>query len=255
MDDRPPNTLKIMENQTTFDLNLAIQRWRENLARSSALRSENLNELESHLRDSIDRLRTRELSDEEIFLIATRRVGNPQKLEQEFGKVNGAAVWFDRCLWVLVAVQLWAFISSASSLLLGITFPILSELNDILPGFGLHKIGNDWLQTMPVVMFSPLVTAIAAVLFWRFFIWPKRIGSALLQKLLRQPGSLALMLFLACVAVQIAAGWALETWYYPAVHYPAGLHMRLLMFRLPVLALWAGLTYVIARKRLRSSLA
>src|SRR5689334_4860409 len=122
-----------MNAETEFDLNTAIQRWREDLACSAALRAENLNELESHLRDSIDTLLTRELSDEEVFLIATRRIGGAQNLEQEFSKVNGAAVWFDRCLWVVVAVQLWAFISSASSLLLGITYPILRQLNDILP--------------------------------------------------------------------------------------------------------------------------
>ena len=58
MDDRSRNTQKIMENQTAFDLNQAIQRWRENLANSPAFRSENLNELESHLRDSISTLET-----------------------------------------------------------------------------------------------------------------------------------------------------------------------------------------------------
>ena len=114
MDDGSRNTFKIMEDQTAFDLNLAVQRWREELARSSAFRTENLNELESHLRDSFDRLRTRELSDEEVFLIATRRLGNAQKLEREFGKMNNAAVGFDRFLWIFVAILLWFLVSSTS---------------------------------------------------------------------------------------------------------------------------------------------
>jgi hypothetical protein len=41
-----------MENQTSFDLNAAIQRWRRELAKSSSFRADDLEELESHLRDS-----------------------------------------------------------------------------------------------------------------------------------------------------------------------------------------------------------
>jgi hypothetical protein len=259
MDDRPRHTLKIMETQTAFDLNLAIRRWREDLAGSSAFRSENLNELESHLRDSIDRLRARELSDEEAFLIATRRVGNTQRLEQEFGKVNSAAVWFDRCLWILVAAQLWSFLSSMSSFLLSAALPLCIDLNEILPGFGLAKIQHDSLQYGLAIIMSPIPTVILAALLWRFFIWPKRKGAALVQKLLRQPANLALTLFLLCSTMHIAAAWALQAWYYPASYsnvwirgIPWGL---ILLWQLPMLGLWAGLTYFVARKRVRSSMA
>jgi hypothetical protein len=238
-----------MEHQTSFDLNLAIQRWRDDLARSAALRTENMNELESHLRDSIDSLLARELSDEEVFLIATRRIGGTQKLEQEFGKVNAAGVWFDRCLWVLVAVQLWYLLTSSSTLLMSVASLLCNSWNDILPVFGLHKIGEDWVQTALAIIFSPLLVALGAVLVWRYFIWPKRRGSAWLQNLLRQPGKFALTLFLLCVTMQIAAILAFHAWYVratiPSVQY----------LRVPSFALWAGLTYFITRKRLRSSLA
>src|SRR5690349_14090776 len=50
---RPRNLDEIMENPTSFDLNRAVQQWRETLAQSPAFRGENLNELESHLSDSI----------------------------------------------------------------------------------------------------------------------------------------------------------------------------------------------------------
>jgi hypothetical protein len=245
-----------MENQTAFDLNLAIRRWREDLAHSSAFRNENLNELESHLRDSVDRLRTRELSDEEVFLIATRRVGNTQRLEQEFGKVNSAGVWFDRFLWVLVAVQIWSLIGSTSSLLIAFMSPLCAWLNEFLPGFGLPKIGEDWIQTGTALVFSRIATAIAAALVWRYCIWPKRRGSALLKRLLRQPGILALGLFVMCIVFNFGAAWAMQTWYWPSIYHSAypGL-FRLFVFSLPSVVLWAGLTYFIARKRLRSSVA
>ena len=248
----------LMKTQSSFDLNLAIQGWREDLARSTAFRSENLNELESHLRDSIDRLRTPQLSDEEAFLIATRRVGNTQRLEQEFGKVNGAAVWFDRCLWVLLAFQLWNIISSTSSFLFSLIVPVVAWLNEILPGFGLPKIEINWEQQTGLALgFSPLVLAVVAVFVWRYVIWPKRRGAAILQMLLRRPGALAAGLFCVSIVGYVGAAWALQTWYYHAQHYvyPPVLQWRFFLLRLPVLLMWAGLTYFFARKRLRSNLA
>jgi hypothetical protein len=105
-----------METSTSFDLNLAIQRWRENLGQSPAFRSENLNELESHLRDSIATLQTRGLSAEESFTVAAKRIGRGQPLETEFAKVNAHAVWLDRILWMLIGVQVWAFVSSMTAI-------------------------------------------------------------------------------------------------------------------------------------------
>ena len=100
-----------MENPTSFDLNRAIQQWRENLGQSPAFRSENLNELETHLCDSIATLRTRGLSAEEAFTIATRRIGKGGSLETEFGKVNQRAVWLDRVLWMLIGIQIWGLVA------------------------------------------------------------------------------------------------------------------------------------------------
>lgn len=93
-----------METTTSFDLNQAIQHWRENLAQSPAFRSENLDELEAHLRDSIATLQTQGLSAEEGFLIAVGRLGRTETLADEFGKMNAAAVWRDRALWMLAGM-------------------------------------------------------------------------------------------------------------------------------------------------------
>lgn len=91
---------------TPFDLNRAVQQWRENLGDSPALRRENLDELETHLRDSIANLNNRGLAEDEAFLIATRRLGGETVLGREFGKVNSQAVWLNRVLWMLVGIQL-----------------------------------------------------------------------------------------------------------------------------------------------------
>jgi len=153
-----------METKCSFDLNLAIRRWREDLARSSAFRSENLNELESHLRDSIDRLRARELSDEEAFLIATRRVGQTRQLESEFGKLNRGAIWLERAMWMLIGIQVWPFFDRLMSGIAGCVFAL---------GWGTVRhspsaVGDAW-----PVFFSTLIQLLALVvavwLTWKTF--------------------------------------------------------------------------------------
>jgi len=95
-----------------FDLNQAIQQWRESLNQSPAFRRENLDELESHLRDSIANLGQRGLAADEAFLIATRRVGSGTALGAEFGKINAHEIWLNRALWMLIGTQVFAFMRS-----------------------------------------------------------------------------------------------------------------------------------------------
>jgi hypothetical protein len=89
-----------MENQTSFDLNGAIQRWRGELSKSASFRADDLEELESHLRDSESSLRAQGLTAEEAFLIAVRRTGSGDVLAAEFATINGSSVWLDRLLWM-----------------------------------------------------------------------------------------------------------------------------------------------------------
>lgn len=116
-----------METTTAFDLNQAIQQWRENLRRLPAFRCGNLDELESHLRDSIATLQATGLSPEEALLIAARRLGSDNALAIEFGKFNTRIVWFSRVLWALIGIQLWYFAGVfASTLASGAVFSGLS---------------------------------------------------------------------------------------------------------------------------------
>jgi hypothetical protein len=113
-----------MEKTTPFDLNHAIKRWRETLAQSPAFRSENLDELETHLRDSVVDLQSRGLSPGEAFVIATKRVGNNEALEREFGRVNGKSVWLDRVLWMLIGIQVWGLASGLMASIARTTFAL-----------------------------------------------------------------------------------------------------------------------------------
>jgi hypothetical protein len=75
-----------MENRTPFNLNEAIRRWQQDLAASPALSADNVEELASHLRASVQSLQADGLSEEESFLAATQRLGEHGALEREFGK-------------------------------------------------------------------------------------------------------------------------------------------------------------------------
>jgi hypothetical protein len=132
-----------MENTTQsnlINLDLMVQRWRENLAASPAFRGGDLDELESHLRDAVADLHGRGLSVEEAFLVATRRMGGGGSLEAEFAKGNRPAVWLDRVLWMLIGVQAWGFVVG-----------ILSVSTRGLLFLGLSGSGYDYAAHGPVV--------------------------------------------------------------------------------------------------------
>jgi len=74
-------------------LNTALADWREKLRQSPHFRAENLDELESHLRDSVSVLQTKGLTADEAFMIGTRRIGAPGALEGQFAAENGGRGW------------------------------------------------------------------------------------------------------------------------------------------------------------------
>jgi hypothetical protein len=95
-----------MENQTRFDLNAAIENWRQELAAQAGLTAEVRRELETHLRDAIAGFQQRGLNDEESFWLARRRVGQPEQLAEEFAKADPVQAWRERVFWMWLAVFL-----------------------------------------------------------------------------------------------------------------------------------------------------
>jgi hypothetical protein len=87
-----------LENQTRFELNAAIENWRQELAAQPNLASDDRRELEIHLRDAINEFKQRGLNDEEAFWLARRRIGQPQQLGEEFVKADPAKIWRERTL-------------------------------------------------------------------------------------------------------------------------------------------------------------
>jgi hypothetical protein len=190
-----------MEDTAGFGLNRAIADWRHQLGQSPAYRADDLEEMESHLRDAVEQLRTAGLTDEEAFLVATRRVGPPQVLEAEFAKINGRSVWLDRLLWMLVGVQAWLLTGALANTVSWLTgWFVFTYFNG--SGWLPRKLDGSILS-IPMLLVSVInLLAIAAfcVLCWRY---ARRIGPRL-PELLRQPGWLVRRLVVLCMAILLA---------------------------------------------------
>lgn len=93
-----------MENSARFDLETAIQDWRESLVSFPAFTRENRDELESHLRDSLSTLQSKGLSPTEAFWIARARLGTLEDLSAEYAKCHPEQLWVHRALWMIVGL-------------------------------------------------------------------------------------------------------------------------------------------------------
>jgi len=244
-----------MENTAPFDLNRATQHWRENLAQSPTFQSENLNELESHLRDSVAALQLRGLSAEEAFLIATRRIGKGSSLESEFGKVNGTAVWLDRFFWILIGYQVWTFIAGAIALVTGNALVL-----------GLHGVGYDFKSHGHAILVVVLFTLVhlagfagsLALCWWLFQRKGQRFGRWLNRLLYRRATWILafVTLYLLSLSVPVMSGGTVsllltafgrET--LGEIALPESYSSIIMHLTTPVV--FIGLTLFLARKRLR----
>jgi hypothetical protein len=140
--------VQIMENQARFDLNAAIENWRNELAAQPNLASDDRRELETHLCDAIAGFQQRGLNDEESFWLARRRVGQPQQIGEEFVKADPAKVWRERLFWMVLVLFLIDTLS---------TIPrFIGAL--IVPAGPAENLSAEILVAL--LYFSPLITAV-----------------------------------------------------------------------------------------------
>ena len=119
------------------DLEEKLKEWRNFYASTGSMRKEDLDELEDHLREEIKELMSKDLSEDEAFIIAVKRLGKLQSLSKEFTKVNTHNLWKTlitepedadeknetiRNLWLAVGFAFIAALLSEIPKLFGITF-------------------------------------------------------------------------------------------------------------------------------------
>lgn len=94
-----------------FDLSKEISNWRTNLSQKQTCVSSDLDELESHLKDEIDQLEKKDLSQQEAFMVATHRLGDTDALAGEFAKVNKSLLLRKKLFYAVCGV--FAFMSAS----------------------------------------------------------------------------------------------------------------------------------------------
>lgn len=109
-----------------FDLNDQINKWRISLEQKEAYRGTDIDELESHLREEIEHLSEMKLSQEESFLVARHRIGDPGAVADEFAKINPHRIITGRLFWMvsglLAALMLFICTIGISAICVTIAF-------------------------------------------------------------------------------------------------------------------------------------
>jgi len=120
-----------------FNLNQTIKHWRKALDAEPNLRSSDLDELEDHLREEITALMTDSLSEEEAFIIASRRLGKPEDLSGEFAIADPERRRSFRLSWMITGALALALVWLASIVLSNLGAGALSRF----PGEGVFTHG------------------------------------------------------------------------------------------------------------------
>jgi hypothetical protein len=111
------------------NLDEQIDAWRQGLLGRDVVASVELDELEDHLRQEMERLSKLGLSDHEAFLVATQRLGNTEALSTEYSKVSYPELCVRRLQWMLVGYLSICMIGRFVDLLAGSVSSMVLKAN------------------------------------------------------------------------------------------------------------------------------
>jgi hypothetical protein len=160
----------IMGEKIMFDINEQIKKWRCALAQSEAFSKSDVDELESHLREEIERLIALKLSGEEAFWVAAHRVGDTGTLAGEFAKVNWAGMLRRRIFWMVAGVLTYLLASYLANAVSQVCV-LLAGLGGVR-GYGLGAVGV--FSNIAILGLAVLVFCLARLHNWsilRFGRW------------------------------------------------------------------------------------
>ncbi|HEY9171957.1 MAG TPA: permease prefix domain 1-containing protein [Verrucomicrobiae bacterium] len=208
-----------MENPTPFSLSEAIRRWRAEFGSPSSLSAAELEELETHLRDHVAQLESGGMTPEAAFAVATKQLGDRQRVTTEFAKINPQRVWLERAIWMAVGIFL---------------FSVLRRLELVGSNILLsHGFARGWDPALCVAL-SRLgglgsVAAMAALLWFSFSRrpnWGRALRDSCERSLLAAGVAVVLMLW-GCTRLSYLCDYLLNqfaprlhAWLYPMIQTP-----------------------------------
>ena len=179
-----------MKIHKSFDLETALDQWRQSLDSSGDFNKDQQEELTSHLRDELDNLAGNSLSDEEKWLVAQQRIGSVGTLQAAFTQQKGLGM--QKLIWGLQAIILLWLFNNLVTLFnwIGADIILANKLHDALTkysiSFGLQAIG-----------LIPLLLVI------KYLVKLHRTGKGTVKANLFMVGALALTLALRVIYLQL----------------------------------------------------
>ncbi len=207
-----------------FDLNKSTADWLGDLRQSEALEETDLEELESHLKDEMEQLMDKGLSEKEAFWVATSRAGNRKELPREYAKVNSRPVWRHRFLWMAVGVLAYLLLSTfIGGLSLGAAAAMVSS------GIGPDTtilLGNGMDSAAIVSLSAQLILTCAALACLYLALSRDSLGFSSRLGRVRRSRPLTMILYAAAVALmplflilsQVLVPVLLTRWLSPETH-------------------------------------
>jgi hypothetical protein len=151
--------------QRQDELEAQFAQWRHYVQRRPELRPSDADELEDHLRGSVDELVAAGLSADEAFLVAVKRMGNLDELSREFAREHSERLWKQLVLAgdaggptadPQARRDLWVMVGCAAGAAVSIKVPEL---------FGLRIDEDGWFYAPNFSLFA--LPWLAAFLAWR----------------------------------------------------------------------------------------
>jgi len=94
-----------------------VENWKQQLLQHQTMTASDIDELQIHLLEEMDNLIVTGLNQEEAFLIASRRIGNPKDISCEFAKINNVVIWKNRFFWMIIGILILQIFSSCANFL------------------------------------------------------------------------------------------------------------------------------------------
>ena len=120
-----------MGAQAMFQLEEHLREWSNRFSHTESMRQGDVEELECHVRDTVEALTASGLDAQEAFLVAIHRLGDPDALGGEYRKANGHGVWARRAFWMAAGCLLFELLRS-----LFVMAASLAQVFAILAGAG-----------------------------------------------------------------------------------------------------------------------
>lgn len=115
---------------TGFDREASVNAWRTSLLNRGGLTPDDVDELQDHL-ESIEGGLVGELEAVEAFWVAAHRVGTPDALTREFGKIQPNTGWLLRAQWLLLGVLAYWLLVPVVSVLVYALMAVLASVPEL----------------------------------------------------------------------------------------------------------------------------